>query len=102
MLSSCRHRPRKRAIQYSAMAPLRRSAYHKVRRLLDCPLARAMTPRRGIIAAVALACLALPPPAAAQPFPARTITIVVGYAPGGTGDFIARVIGNKLSEKFGR
>jgi tripartite-type tricarboxylate transporter receptor subunit TctC len=56
----------------------------------------------GIVAAVALASLLLPPPAAAQPFPARTITIVVGYAPGGTGDFIARVIGNKLSEKFGR
>jgi tripartite-type tricarboxylate transporter receptor subunit TctC len=42
------------------------------------------------------------PPASAQPFPSRNITIVVGYAPGGTGDFIARVIGNKLAEKFGR
>ena len=41
-------------------------------------------------------------PAAAQTFPSRNITIVVGYAPGGTGDFIARVVGNKLAEKFGR
>ncbi|HUI97123.1 MAG TPA: tripartite tricarboxylate transporter substrate binding protein [Xanthobacteraceae bacterium] len=57
---------------------------------------------RGIVTAVALAGLALPLAAAAQDFPARTITIVVGYAPGGTGDFIARLIGNKLSEKFGR
>ena len=41
-------------------------------------------------------------PAAAQTFPARNITLVVGYAPGGTGDFVARLIGNKLGEKFGR
>jgi tripartite-type tricarboxylate transporter receptor subunit TctC len=41
-------------------------------------------------------------PAFAQPYPARTITLIVGYAPGGTGDFIARVVGAKLSEKFGR
>ena len=46
--------------------------------------------------------LALALPAAAQTYPARNITIVVGYAPGGTGDFIARVIGNKLAEKFNR
>jgi tripartite-type tricarboxylate transporter receptor subunit TctC len=41
-------------------------------------------------------------PAAAQTFPSRNITLIVGYAPGGTGDFIARLVGNKLSEKFGR
>ena len=53
-------------------------------------------------AALAVFGLLLALPAAAQTYPSRTITIVVGYAPGGTGDFIARVIGNKLSEKFGR
>jgi len=47
-----------------------------------------------------LAALALP--ASAQTYPSRNITIVVGYAPGGTGDFIARIVGNKLAEKFGR
>ena len=46
--------------------------------------------------------LALALPAAAQTYPSRNITIVVGYAPGGTGDFIARIIGNKLAEKFNR
>ena len=49
-----------------------------------------------------LAAFALTLPASAQPFPSRNITLIVGYAPGGTGDFIARLVGNKLSEKFGR
>src|ERR1700676_352174 len=52
--------------------------------------------------AVIAAFMLVVPPASAQPFPARNITLIVGYAPGGTGDFIARLVGNKLSEKFGR
>jgi len=52
-------------------------------------------------AVVAMA-LGLPLPASAQTYPSRNITIVVGYAPGGTGDFIARIVGNKLAEKFNR
>jgi tripartite-type tricarboxylate transporter receptor subunit TctC len=55
-----------------------------------------------ITAAALMAALGCALPAAAQTFPARTITFVVGYAPGGTGDFIARLIGNKVAEKFGR
>src|SRR5262249_41227266 len=50
----------------------------------------------------ALLFLALALPASAQTYPSRNITIVVAYAPGGTGDFIARIIGNKLAEKFNR
>lgn len=53
-----------------------------------------------IRAALMVTALALP--ASAQTYPTRNITIVVGYAPGGTGDFIARIIGNKLAEKFNR
>jgi tripartite-type tricarboxylate transporter receptor subunit TctC len=58
--------------------------------------------RRTAVATAFVASLAFALPAAAQPYPSRTITIVVGYAPGGTGDFIARLVGNKLSEKLGR
>jgi tripartite-type tricarboxylate transporter receptor subunit TctC len=50
----------------------------------------------------ALLCLAFVLPASAQTYPSRNITLVVGYAPGGTGDFIARIVGNKLAEKFNR
>jgi tripartite-type tricarboxylate transporter receptor subunit TctC len=62
----------------------------------------ALLHRRAVAAAAIALGLATALPAAAQPYPARTITIVVGYAPGGTGDFIARIIGAKLAEKFGR
>ena len=57
---------------------------------------------RGAVLALALAWIVAALPAAAQTFPSRNITLVVGYAPGGTGDFVARVIGAKLAEKFGR
>ena len=50
----------------------------------------------------AIAAMALALPASAQTYPTRNITVVVGYAPGGTGDFIARIVGNKLAEKFNR
>ena len=57
---------------------------------------------RRTLAAAALMAALFALPASAQTFPSRNITLVVGYAPGGTGDFVARLVGNKLSEKFGR
>jgi len=37
---------------------------------------------------------------AQQPWPARAVTLIVPYAPGGLPDTIARIVGQKLSEKW--
>ena len=41
-------------------------------------------------------------PAGAQPYPQRAVTLVVPYAAGGLPDTVARVVGQKLSEKWGQ
>jgi tripartite-type tricarboxylate transporter receptor subunit TctC len=38
----------------------------------------------------------------AQGFPNRTVTLVVAYAPGGTGDVVARIIATKLGPALGQ
>ena len=55
---------------------------------------------RPLAAALAMACTVLP--SAAQDFPSRDIHVVVAYAPGGTGDIVARLVAEKLQASLGR
>ena len=53
------------------------------------------------MAAAALAGLCLMPAGkAAEAYPAKPVTIVVPYAPGGQGDVMARIVGERLSVAF--
>src|SRR5262245_57375502 len=49
-----------------------------------------------------LAVLALTPPATAQDFPARQMTIIVPFAPGGSADIVARIYAQRLTERLGK
>ena len=71
--------------------------------LMPCTTPSPRTRRRLALAclAAASACLA-PLPAAAQDWPAKPITIVVGYPPGGSTDLMGRLVGTELSNRLGQ
>jgi tripartite-type tricarboxylate transporter receptor subunit TctC len=52
--------------------------------------------------AVALVCCGLAGSASAQTWPARPIRMIVPYTPGGYTDYMARTVGQKLSEALGQ
>jgi tripartite-type tricarboxylate transporter receptor subunit TctC len=58
---------------------------------------------RAIIVAVLSALIGVAPlPSWAQAYPSRPVQFVVGYAQGGTGDFIARLLAEKLTAALGQ
>lgn len=54
------------------------------------------------ISVTVLAALLLASPAAAQHFPAKPIRVIVPFAPGGPSDFLARIVGQKMTESWGQ
>jgi tripartite-type tricarboxylate transporter receptor subunit TctC len=62
------------------------------------------TPSPPFIAALlaSLMATAMAQPAGAQTYPSRTVHLVVSYAPGGTGDIVARLISDKLAAALGQ
>lgn len=59
-------------------------------------------PRARIVAVLAALMVAAAPPGWAQTYPSRPVQLVVGYAQGGTGDFVARLLAEKLTAVLGQ
>jgi len=75
------------------------SIFHDSRRAMR-PWRTAM--RAFAAAAVALLSVVCGAPAAGQTYPARPIRVIVAYPPGGSTDIVARLIAQKLTERFGQ
>jgi len=58
--------------------------------------------RRVLPALASLALLAAAPAALAQGYPSRIVRLIVPWAPGGSTDVLARLIGVKMSEHWGQ
>jgi tripartite-type tricarboxylate transporter receptor subunit TctC len=58
--------------------------------------------RKAVTVAMAFTALAVAPSASAQTYPTRPVTIVVGFAPGGGTDTVARVMQRRLAEYLGQ
>lgn len=64
-----------------------------------------MTPRRRQFLQLAMGAAslaAIAPIVSAKTYPSRPVHVIVGFAPGGPNDVLARLIGQWLSERFGR
>jgi tripartite-type tricarboxylate transporter receptor subunit TctC len=60
------------------------------------------TTRAAALMAAAILALGAAPAAMAQDYPAKTIRILVGFAPGGAMDIVARTVGQKMAASLGQ
>ncbi|MCW5591506.1 MAG: tripartite tricarboxylate transporter substrate binding protein [Burkholderiales bacterium] len=60
------------------------------------------TTRAAALLAAAILALGAAPAALAQAYPSKTIRILVGFAPGGAMDIVARTVGQKISASIGQ
>jgi tripartite-type tricarboxylate transporter receptor subunit TctC len=58
--------------------------------------------RRNLLAAIAILASAFPHAAAAQGYPNKPVRVVIAFGPGGIADTIGRLVGQKLSDRFGQ
>jgi len=57
---------------------------------------------RTVLAVVVALVMAVPASAPAQTYPSRPIRMIVPFAPGGTNDIVARMVGTHLTQTFGQ
>jgi tripartite-type tricarboxylate transporter receptor subunit TctC len=55
----------------------------------------------GVLGGVILVAGLILPAAAAETFPAKEIEVIINFAPGGSTDMMARIVGNKMSKLLG-
>lgn len=60
------------------------------------------TRRAGLLGAASFSLLAWAAPAAAQTYPSKPIKLIVGFAPGGAVDIIARAVGQQIGGTLGQ
>jgi tripartite-type tricarboxylate transporter receptor subunit TctC len=58
--------------------------------------------KSGLVPALLLAAAAIGGPVASQPYPAKSIRMIIGFPPGGGTDIIGRIVAQRLSEVLGQ